>query len=64
MNKKEKIFSLVDQWRRTGLIHIFFAHWHGITDSSLKYQCRKRDNKVRQGEILLRDFVKFSPSKN
>lgn len=61
MDKKEKMFSLVDQWRKSGLTRKAFAQQHGITDSSLEYWCRKRDNKVRRPTIIPPDFVEISP---
>jgi hypothetical protein len=59
MNKKETMFSLVDQWRESGLTRKAFAEIHGITDSSFEYWCRKRDNKVKQPTISTTDFIEL-----
>lgn len=61
MDKKEKMFSLVDQWRKSGLTRKAFAEKHGITDSSFEYWCRKHDNKVKQRTITPLDFVELIP---
>jgi hypothetical protein len=61
MDKKEKMFSLVDQWRKSGLMRKSFAAQHGLTDSSFEYWCRKHDNKVKQQPIIKPDFVELIP---
>lgn len=61
MDKKEKMFSLVDQWKKSGLTRNAFAAQQGLTDSSFEYWCRKYDNKVKQQPILQPDFVELIP---
>jgi len=61
MDKKEKMFSLVNQWRKSGLTRKAFADQHGFTDSSFEYWCRKHDNKVKQQPIIQPDFVELIP---
>jgi len=61
MDKQEKMFSLVDQWKKSGLTRKSFAQQHGITDSSLEYWCRKRDNKVSHPTSVPIGFVEISP---
>ena len=46
MDKKEKMFSLVDQWRKSGMTRKFFAKQHGIQDASFDYWCKKQYNEV------------------
>jgi hypothetical protein len=62
MDKKEKMFTLVDQWRKSGLTRKVFAQQHGITDSSFEYWCRKRDNKMDKGPVNHPGFVELTPS--
>jgi hypothetical protein len=62
MDKKEKMFTLVDQWRKSGLTRKVFAQQHGITDSSFEYWCRKRDNKMVKGLVSHPGFVELSPA--
>ena len=59
MDKKEKMFLLVDQWRKSGLTRDTFAQQHGITGSKLEYWCRKRDNKARCRTIMPAGFVEL-----
>jgi hypothetical protein len=59
MDKKETMFLLVDQWRKSGLSRKIFAQQHGITDSSFEYWCRKRDNKIKNRPAIAPDFVEI-----
>ena len=59
MDKNEKMFRLVDQWRNSGMTRKAFAQQHGITDSKLEYWCRKQDNKVPRGTVEAPDFVEL-----
>ncbi len=54
MDKKEKMFSLVDQWRKSGLTRKTFAQQHGIHTPSFDYWCKKQYNEVcsRMGQLL------------
>jgi hypothetical protein len=62
MDKKEKMFSLVDRWRKSGLTRKTFADQHGLTDSSFEYWCRKRDNKMVKGSVSHPGFVELTPA--
>lgn len=42
MDKDEKMFALVAQWRESGLTRRVFAQQHGITIKSFDYWCRKK----------------------
>ncbi len=46
MDKREKMFSLVDQWRKSGLTRKAFAQQHGIRGTSFDYWCKKQYNEV------------------
>ena len=46
MDKKSKMFSLVGQWRESGLSRKVFAKQHGIRVTSFDYWCKKQSNKV------------------
>ena len=59
MERNEKMFWLVDQWKESGLTRKAFAQQHGITDSKLEYWCRKRDNKVPRTTAVAPDFVEL-----
>lgn len=59
MNKQEKMFLLVNQWRESGQTRKEFAGQHGITDSCLEYWCRKHDKKVRQRTVSTPGFVEI-----
>jgi hypothetical protein len=62
MDKKEKMFTLVDQWRKSGLTRKVFAQQHGVTDSSFEYWCRKRDNKTVVRSVSHPGFVELAPA--
>lgn len=65
MDKKEKMFLLVDQWRKSGLTRKAFAQRHGVTDSSLEYWCRKRDNKIKKRTLASQsDFIEIFPGQD
>ena len=59
MDKNQRMFLLVDQWKKSGLTRKAFAQQHGITDSKLEYWCRKRDNKVQRRTVVAPDFVEL-----
>ena len=46
MDKKSKMFSLVGQWRESGLSRKVFAKQHGIRVTSFDYWCKKQSNEV------------------
>jgi hypothetical protein len=46
MDKKSKMFSLVGQWRESGLSRKVFANQHGIRSTSFDYWCKKQSNEV------------------
>ena len=46
MDKKSKMFSLVGQWRESGLSRKVFAKQHDIRATSFDYWCKKRSNEV------------------
>jgi len=46
MDKKNKMFSLVGQWRESGLSRKVFANQHGIRTTSFDYWCKKQYNEV------------------
>lgn len=64
MEKKDKMFLLVDQWRKSGLTRKEFAKQHGITDSSLEYWCRKRDKLKKRKSTETTDFVEIFSGKD
>lgn len=44
--KKEKMFSLVEQWRKSALSQAKFASQNGIRPRLFDYWCRKQFNEV------------------
>jgi transposase-like protein len=46
MNKKIKMFSLVAQWRESGLSCKDFAKQNGISRTTFNYWCKKQSNEV------------------
>jgi len=46
MDKKSKMFTLVGQWRESGLSRKVFAKQHGIRSTSFDYWCKKQSNEV------------------
>jgi hypothetical protein len=48
--KKEKMFSMVEQWRKSGLTRNEFAMQNGIKSASFDYWCRKQFNEVEKAE--------------
>lgn len=62
MDKQEKMFSLADQWLKSGLTRKVFAQQHGVTASSLEYWCRKRNDKINQRTITSGDFIEVFPN--
>jgi hypothetical protein len=46
MDKKSKMFSLVGQWRESGLSRKVFAKQYGIRATSFDYWCKKQSNEV------------------
>lgn len=64
MDKQEKMFLLVDQWRKSGITRKAFAREHGVTHSSLEYWCRKRDMKTRKRTAAASEFVEIIPSRD
>jgi hypothetical protein len=62
MDKKEKMFPLVDQWRKSGLTRKVFAQQQGITDASFEYWCRKRDNEMVRPPVSHPGFVELAPN--
>jgi hypothetical protein len=43
MDKKEMMFELVKQWRKSSVTRKVFASEHGITEASFDYWCSKHD---------------------
>jgi hypothetical protein len=41
MDKKSKMFQLVEGWKNSGLSKVAFSRQHGITIRSFEYWCRK-----------------------
>ncbi|WP_430937380.1 IS66 family insertion sequence element accessory protein TnpA [Saccharicrinis sp. 156] len=64
MDKQEKMFLLVDQWRKSGMTRKAFAQEYGVTDSSLEYWCRKRDNKLGKRTAAAGEFVEIIPNQD
>jgi len=46
MSKKEEMFTLVEQWRESGLTRTSFANQHGFGSESFNYWCKKQYNEV------------------
>lgn len=46
MDKKNKMFSLVEKWRESGLSRKDFAKQHGIPRTSFNYWCKKQSKEV------------------
>jgi len=46
MSKKEEMFTLVEQWRESGLTRKSFANQHGFESESFNYWCKKQYNEV------------------
>jgi hypothetical protein len=46
MDKKDKMFSLVEKWRESGLSRKDFAKQHSIPRTSFSYWCKKQSNEV------------------
>jgi hypothetical protein len=41
MSKKQQMFTLVEQWRKSGLTRTSFANQHGFGSESFNYWCKK-----------------------
>ena len=51
MDKKRKMFSLVEKWRESNLTRKVFANQHGIRSTSFDYWCKKQSNElVKNGD--------------
>jgi hypothetical protein len=51
MDKKNKMFSLVEKWRESDLTRKVFAEQNGISPTSFDYCCKKQSNEVvKSGE--------------
>lgn len=48
MNKKEHMFSLVAQWRKSGITRKAFAVQHGFKSESFNYWCKRQYNEVEK----------------
>jgi len=46
MDKKEMMFELVKQWRKSSVTRKVFANEHDITEASFDYWCKKQYNEV------------------
>jgi hypothetical protein len=46
MDKKRKMFSLVEKWRESDLTRKVFAEQNGISPTSFDYWCKKQSNEV------------------
>ena len=46
MDKKRKMFSLVEKWRESNLTRKVFAEQNGISPTSFDYWCKKQSNEV------------------
>ena len=46
MDKKRKMFFLVEKWRESNLTRKVFANQHGIRSTSFDYWCKKQSNEV------------------
>ena len=51
MDKKEKMFPLVEQWRGSGLTRKAFALQHGMSEASFKYWCKRQFNEVAKANL-------------
>lgn len=47
MDKKEQMFELVSQWRKSGITRKVFALKNGITEASFDYWCSKHDGEQK-----------------
>jgi hypothetical protein len=52
MDKKEKMFAMVEQWRGSGLTRKAFALQHGMSEASFKYWCKRQFNEVAKANLL------------
>lgn len=48
MSKKEEMFALVEQWRKSGLTRKSFANQHGLSSESFNYWCKKQYGEVEK----------------
>ncbi len=63
MDKKEKMFSLVDQWRKSGLTRKAFAQQRGVQIASFDYWCKKQYNEVvKSGDRPTPNFIELKRS--
>jgi hypothetical protein len=46
MDKKRKMFSLVEKWRESNLTRKVFAEQNSISPTSFDYWCKKQSNEV------------------
>jgi hypothetical protein len=51
MDKKEKMFVLVEQWRGSGLTRSVFSQQQGIDNASFNYWCKKHYNEVMKPRL-------------
>jgi len=51
MNKKEKMYALVEQWRGSGLTRSIFSQQQGIDNASFDYWCKKHYNEVIKPQL-------------
>jgi hypothetical protein len=70
MSKKEQMFALVEQWRKSGLTRKSFANQHGFESESFNYWCKKQYTEVVKAaapikispkpRVTLPDFVELT----
>jgi hypothetical protein len=44
MDKKEKMYALVEQWKGSGITRKKFASQHSVSEESFGYWCKKYEN--------------------
>ena len=61
MDKREKMYLLVAQWRESGLTRKAFAQQHGLTDHTLEYWSRKQGNTIKEHTSTQPCFIELTP---
>ncbi|MEI6579916.1 MAG: hypothetical protein WCN92_10715 [Eubacteriales bacterium] len=68
MEKKERMFSLVEQWRTSGLTRKKFATQHSVSEKSFAYWSTKQFNEVEKPKqkttrVTQPSFIELSSEK-